>query len=234
MIRSVMFARLCRAARFGVRALVVLALGVLSGSVAAQAQQFSAYIVRQHGAAKTLAGRLRVLDGKVRIETPEFADGFFLVDVAKPSAYFVRPAARVYMDARQSSQLTRWLVPVDPAEPCRQWQAMAHLAGLPEQGDWRCERIGEEEIDGRQAVIFQAVSGSGRFFGWIDRARRFPLRIKMEDGTITTLEHIKDEPQSASLFELPPDFRKFSPEALIERIKQSDVWVAGEKDKTAP
>src|SRR5690349_10147631 len=96
MIRSVMFARLCRAARFGVPALVVLAPGVLSGSVAAQAQQFSADIVTQHGAATTLAGRLRVLDGKVRIETPELADGFFLVDEAKPSAYFVRPATRVY------------------------------------------------------------------------------------------------------------------------------------------
>lgn len=234
MVRSVMFARLSRAARFGVLASVVLALGVLGGSIAAQAQQFSADIVMQHGAATMPAGRLRVLDGKVRIETPEFADGFFLVDAAKPSAYFVRPAARVYMDARQSSRLTRWLVSVDPDEPCRQWQAMAHLAGLAEQGDWRCERSGEEEIGGRQAVVFRAESGSGQLFGWIDQMRRFPLRIKTEDGTVIALEHVKDEPQYASLFEPPPDFRKFSPEALIERIKQSDVWVAGEKDKARP
>jgi hypothetical protein len=186
----------------------------------------------QRDAATTPAGRLRVLDGKIRIETPEFADGFFLVDAAKPSAYFVRPGARVYMDARQSSQLTRLLVPVDPDEPCRRWQAMAHLAGLADNGDWRCERAGEEMILGRRAAVFRAVSGTGSaFFGWIDRERRIPLRIKREDGTVIAVENIKDGPQSASSFELPAGFRKFSPEALIEQIKQSDVWVADQKDK---
>jgi hypothetical protein len=227
MITSVRFARLFQVARFS-----AMALGVLSGSVAAQAQQFSADIVMQREQATTPAARLRVLDGKVRIETPEFADGFFLVDAVKSSAYFVRPAARIYMDARQSSPLTRLLVPVDPDQPCAQWQARAHLAGLAEQGDWRCQRAGEEEIDGRHADVFHAVSGSGQLFGWIDRSRKFPLRIRTEDGTVIALEHIKDEPQSASLFDPPANFRKFSPEALIERIKQSDVWVAG--DKTAP
>jgi hypothetical protein len=223
MVKSVLFASL-------------LALGVLamSGSATAQTQQFSADIVLQRGAATTPAGRLRVRDGKVRIETPEFADGFFLVDTAKPAAYFVRPGAHTYMDARQSSRLTRLLVPMDPDEPCRQWQAVAHVGGLAEQGDWRCERIGEERIDGRDANVFHVLSGSGQLFGWIDRTRKFPLRIKTEDDTIIALEHFKDEPQSASLFEPPSNFRKFSPEALIERIKQSDVWVAGEKDKARP
>jgi hypothetical protein len=32
------------------------------------------------------------------------------------------------------------------------------------------------------------------------------------------------------LFEIPPGLRKFDPQTLIQRIKQSDVWVAGEKD----
>jgi hypothetical protein len=228
MIKDVMFTRLYQAALF------VAASGMLSGSIAVQAQQFSADIVMQRGAATTPAGRLRVLDGKVRIETPEFADGFFLVETSKPSAYFVRPAARIYMDARQSSALTRLLVPVDPDEPCRQWQAMAHLAGLAEQGDWRCEQTGEEDIDGRRVGVFHAVSGSAQIFGWIDRARKFPLRIMTEDGTVIALEQIKDEPQAASLFEPPSNFRKFSPEALIEQIKQSDVWVASEKDKARP
>jgi hypothetical protein len=229
MIKGVMFGRLCQAVQFG-----VVALGVLSGSVAAATQQFSADIVMQRNAATKPAGRLHVLDGKVRIETAEAADGFFLVDTAKPSAYFVRPATRIYMDARQSSQLTRLLVPVDPDEPCRQWQTMAQLAGLAGQDDWRCERTGEEEIDGRHAVVFHAVTGSGEFFGWIDRARKFPLRIKTKDGTIIALEQIKDEPQAVSLFDPPSNFRKFSPEVLIEQIKQSDVWVAGEKDKAHP
>jgi hypothetical protein len=205
---------------------VLAALSTFCG-VAAQAQQFSADIVTRHDEVSTPAGRLSVFDGKVRIETTEHPDGFFLVDPTKPSAYFVRPGARLYMEAKQSSRLTRLFVAVDPEAPCRQWQAMAHLAGVAGEGEWRCERTGEEIIDGHGVVAFKALSADGQqIFGWIDRERRFPLQIRTEDGVLFKLERIRDEPQPASSFEVPAGYRKFSPEALIERIKQSDVWVA--------
>ena len=205
---------------------------LLWGRAPAQAQQFSAdlFMMRSDGAAVP-AGKLRVLDDKVRIETPEHADGFFLVDSAKPTAYFVRPAGRVFMEARQSSRLTRLFIQLDPNDPCRQWQAMATLAGVADLGDWRCERMGEETIGGRGATAYRAVSASGReFFGWIDPIRKFPLRIKTEDGAVIAAENFHDEPQATGLFEIPEGLQKFDPEALIRRIKQSDVWVAGEKD----
>jgi hypothetical protein len=198
-----------------------------SSAVAAQAQPFSADIVTRHDDVSSPAGRLSVLDGRVRIETTQHPDGFFLIDTEKPSAYFVRPGAGLYMEARQSSPLTRLFVPVDPDAPCRQWQAMAHLAGVASEGEWHCERTGEETIDGHSTVAFRAVFGTGEvFFGWIDREHRFPLQIRSEDGALFTLEQIKDQSQPASSFEVPAGYRKFSPEALIERIKQSDVWVA--------
>lgn len=206
---------------------------LLCGRVSAGAQQFSADLVitRGDGAAAVPAGKLRVSNGTVRIETPELADGFFLVDGARPAAYFVRPVARVFMDARQSSPLTRIFVQVDPDDPCRRWQAMARLAGAEDQGDWRCERAGEGAVDGHHTTAYRAVSGAGHeIFGWIDMARKFPLRIKTEDGATVTAENIRDEPQPAQLFEVPQGFRKFDPETLVQRIKQSDVWVAGEKD----
>ena len=204
----------------------------LCGLTAARAQQFSAdlVIVRHEGAAAEPAAKLHVRDGKVRLETPELADGFFLVDGATPAAYFVRPAARVFMDARQSSRLTRMFVPVDPDDPCRQWQAMAKLAGSVDHGDWRCERAGEETIGGRSAIAFEATSTTGReLVGWIDATLKFPLRIKTQDGAVITAENIRDEPQPAKLFEMASGFRKFDPLALINQIKQSDVWVAGQK-----
>jgi hypothetical protein len=200
----------------------------LACSVPAKAQQFSADLVTTHDAPAAMpAGKLHVSNSKVRIETPEFPDGFFLIDGTTPAAHFVRPGARIFMDARQSSRLTRLFVAVDPGDPCRQWQAMAQLAGAADQGDWRCERAGEETIAGREATAYQVVSAAGRqFVGWIDSERKFPLRIKTEDGTIVTVENVRDAPQSARLFEIPAGFRKFDPLALIERIKQSDVWVA--------
>ena len=207
------------------------------GRAPAQAQQFSADLVTTQGdgAAAVSAGKLRVFNDKVRIETPELADGFFLIDGTGPTAYFVRPAARVFMDARQSSRLTRIFVQVDPADPCRKWQAMAKLAGAADQGDWRCERAGEGTIGGHGTTAYRAVPAPGRqLIGWIDAARKFPLRIKTEDGALITAENVRDEPQPAQLFEVPPGFRKFDPQMLIQRIKQSDVWVAGEHDSDRP
>jgi hypothetical protein len=229
MIKETISVRLRNARRrlLALAALFVLADLAASGAVAAQAESFSADIVTRRDQVSAPAGRLSVRDGRVRIETTEHPDGFFLIDPTKPSATFVRPGARLYMEARQSSQLTWLFVPVDPEAPCRQWQAMTQLAGVTDAGEWRCERTGEEIVDGHGAVVFRAVPGEGQvFFGWIDREHRFPLQIKTADGILFKLEQIKDEPQPALAFELPPNFQKFSPEALIERIKQSDVWVA--------
>ena len=219
--------------------LAVVVSFLLFGGAVARAQQFSADLVMvgHDGDTPTPAGWLSVSGNKERLETPELADGFFLIDGERPSAWFVRPAARMFMEARQSSRLTRMFVPVDPADPCRQWQAMAKLAGIAEQGDWRCERSGEETIDGRHTIHYRALTPSGQqLSGWIDAARNFPLRIETQDGAIITAENIRDEAQPAESFEMPAGLRKFDPHALIEQIKQSDVWVDGQADlpRTGP
>jgi hypothetical protein len=37
--------------------------------------------------------------------------------------------------------------------------------------------------------------------------------------------NVEIAPQPASLFEVPADYMKFDPLRLIDRLKQSDVWV---------
>jgi hypothetical protein len=54
---------------------------------------------------------------------------------------------------------------------------------------------------------------------------KFPIRFQSEDGSAITLENIRQGEQPATLFEISADYRKFDPLGLIERIKQSDVWV---------
>jgi hypothetical protein len=216
--------------KHGLRLGPVALMVALACSTPGRAQQFSAELVRTQDGVTAPIGPLRVFDDKVRIESRDFPDGFFLIDGGKPSAYFVRPAVRLFMDAKQSNPLTRLFVTVDPDNPCRQWQAMAEVAGLADHDNWRCEPAGIETIGGRETTAFRAVPGNGSFFvGWIDRARRFPLRVKTDDGAYITAEAIRDEPQDAALFEIPKHARKFDPQALIERIKQSDVWVAAPK-----
>jgi hypothetical protein len=107
--------------------------------------------------------------------------------------------------------------------------------GAKNQNDWRCERVGEETIDGNSTIAYRAISSPNQeLFGWIDPMRKFPLRIKTEDGAVIAAQNIRDEPQPAQMFEIPSGFRKFAPEALIGRIKQSDVWVANENDSQRP
>jgi hypothetical protein len=213
--------------------IAALALGValwlsLSG-VAAPAQQFSADLLRTEpgGAKPHLSGKLNVSNDKVRIETSDVAAGYFLVVGNADVAYFLRPSAKIFMDAKQSSLLTQLFVVVDPEDPCRQWQAAARIAGAADRSaEWHCERTGDDTIDGRPTIKYGAVSPQGRqYFSWIDPLLRFPVRVRTEDRVVMDLVNIQEAPQPESLFAVPVDYRKFDPQQLIDRIKQSDVWV---------
>jgi hypothetical protein len=90
-------------------------------------------------------------------------------------------------------------------------------------------------IAGTSVMAYRAISVSGRtLLGWVDPMRKFPLRIKTADGAVFELGNLRDEPQSAQLFEIPANFRKLDPQALIDRIKQSDVWVENRAQHVQP
>jgi hypothetical protein len=211
--------------------MLMLAGLVPSGQASARpAHSFSVDLVRRTGdaAAAAPAGRLYVAAEKVRLDTPELADGYFISDSEKPAAFFVRPSARVYMDARQSSRLIQLFVPIDPTDPCRQWQTMARLAGEPDRGAWQCAEIGNETIGGRELVVYRARVGNvEQFTGWIDPQLTFPVQIKLQEGVTFAAEAVHEQVLASEAFEIPAGFRKFDPQALLERVKQSDVWVDG-------
>ncbi len=186
------------------------------------------------GAATGGTGRLFFSNGRVRIETSNIPTGYFLVDGAAATALFVRPAQQVFMDARQSSRLTQIFLPVNPTDPCSQWQAATGNAGVPNTGgEWLCKRIDNAPGDGHDTTVqYTVVSPSTGVSPsqestqrWIDTTLNFPVKLRHSDGTVLALEHIRLEAQPPGLFTLPPSYRKSDPQALIERIKQSDVWV---------
>jgi hypothetical protein len=211
-----------------------LLAGLVFGSVSglasvpqpAKAQQFSAQIISTaSGTASSSTAKLYVADRKVRIETPELPGDVLIVDAAIPAAYLVRPAQRIFMDSKQSSRLTRLFVPLDPAAPCRQWQAMAEVAGISDSGQWRCVATGSEIVDGRNTRKFAVTSLRGRSTRWIDVSLKFPLKIETEDGAVLALDAINEAPQPPERFKIPADYKKFDPRAVIEQMKRSDIWV---------
>jgi hypothetical protein len=202
--------------------------GVGAFAKAAQAGEFSADIVKRDAAGLAIgaAAKLYVSNHQVRIETPETAAGFLLIDADAGTTYFVRPAQRIFMDAKQSSLLTQIFVPVDAKDPCPRWQAAAGTAGVPNAGgEWRCARIDDEFVGDRRATLYHVASAASASRRWIDSDLEFPVKLLAADGTTIALEHIRIEAQPAGLFDLPPGFRKLDPRALIERIKHSDAWV---------
>jgi hypothetical protein len=207
-----------------------LALGLLRTAASAEpapAREFSADIVTRDAAGSTVgtAAKLYVANGKVRIETPEAPAGFFLIDGDAGTALFVQPTQRVFMDAKQSTRLTQIFVPFD-SDPCRQWRAAAESAGrLSAAGDWRCGRTDAAGVGRRGSIEYRVVTPDHESSQlWIDPDLEFPVRQRAADGTTIVLEHIRIGTQSASLFAVPLGSRKFDPQALIDRIKHSDVW----------
>lgn len=200
--------------------------GPIAAAAAQQPSDVVVDLVRKSNGADVPAGRVKLSGDKVRLETPDLPDGYFIIDGAVPAATFVRPAAGVYMDARRSSVLTQLFVPVDANAPCSQWQAMARVAGVDEHGAWECTRLGEETIDGRATIIYRAVvAGDERLTGWIDPHLGFPLEIRLPDGSVFAATSIRAQAETSELFTVPAGFKKFDPEALLQRVKQSDVWV---------
>jgi hypothetical protein len=206
---------------------IFCAFFLLLGSMSASALQFSADIVQIDKNGARNSGKVHVLDGKVRIEIASFPDGFFLLDGAN-NAYFIRRSNRTYMEARQSSPLTRLMVSIDPDHPCRQWREMALRAGSagPDEA-WQCERMKEGTVAGRPAPKYRVTASDGRelMSSWIDVELRFPLKVQLDDGTDISISNISTDQQPPELFEIPAGFQKFDPEALIRQIRHSDVWV---------
>jgi hypothetical protein len=205
-------------------------LWLAASCLSAPAQQFSADLVRRDAGATDshAAGKINVSGGRVRIETSDVRAGYFLILGDAEAAYFIRPAAKIFMDARQSSVLTQLLVAVDPDDPCTQLRQAARVAGTAGQGaEWHCERVGSDDAaDSRRTIIYRAISVQGqRYFVWIDLLLRFPVKLQMEDGAVVDVANIHDAPQPESLFVVPAGYRKFDPQQLVDRVRQSDVWV---------
>ncbi len=212
-------------------ALAIVLYSLTARSLESPANDFNADIVSRdgHGGSAATVARLYASRGKVRIEAADAPDGFFLIDHDAPSALWVRPGYRAYMDARQSSALTQIFVPVDAANPCAQWRA-AFLDALDgkDVDHWRCESLQQASSSAAGNQEFRIVTAGDRTVDRriIDARLQFPVKRICADGSSLSLEHIHVAPQSAELFVLPSDYRAFDPRALVERIKHSDVWAA--------
>jgi hypothetical protein len=182
------------------------------------ARDFSAEVVSRdaRGAAATTVARLYAAHGKVRIETVDALKDYYLIDADAASALLVRPGQRVFLKARQSTPLTQVFVPIDAADPCKQWRAAAQDAqGSKELPRWRCERV--------RGSKYRISASELRL---VDAGLRFPVVVISPDGSSLSLEQIHESAQPSELFCVPMGLHELDPREMVERIKHSDVWAA--------
>ena len=214
-----------------VRTCTILAVAntvVFAAPVSLQTPEFSADIVTHDpsGTVVNAGARLYVSRGKVRIDPPNAATGFFLVDTKSTNALFVRPSQHIYMDTRQSTGVTALFLPADPHDPCELWQLAARHAGTQSaQDQWRCERVNA----GRTVGYIVGSTPENSTQRWIDPELSFPVKVRTADGTTLELKNIKKAPQPADLFEIPAGYRKTVPSALDPRAKSHDLWATPSK-----
>src|SRR5262245_43032933 len=124
------------------------------------------------------------------------------------------------------SGMTAAFMPLDPDNPCPQWQAMAKesarmLNPADAEGNWTCRRVGPETVNGRSTVKFEGVTPKGEHhFGWIDPKLRFLVKSEGANGTGMELQNIKEGPQQASLFEVPAGFQKLDMGKGMQQLMQ--------------
>jgi hypothetical protein len=214
-------------------AVLQLALLCSAGALAqSPPPSFAADIVSvdSDGALLTTTAKLYAANHKVRIEMAGAADSFFISDVDAGTALVVRPSQRLYLDARQSTFLTQIFIWVEPRDPCRQWQAAAATAGLPGARDWHCEALEHAMVNQHEIIEYRVVgSDLQTSHGWVDATLGFPVKWQAADGKVFVVENMSLRAQPASLFSIPPDYRKLDPQTLLERIKRSDVWADSPK-----
>ncbi len=73
-----------------------------------------------------------------------------------------------------------------------------------------CKRVGSETVNGRSCDKWEMTDQSAhKTTAWVDHKLHFPIKMQEQDGTVTDFTNIKEGAQDASLFVVPPGYRKF-------------------------
>jgi hypothetical protein len=200
--------------------LALAAAGLGFGVGSATAQQFSADMVggpssgREGGPSK-----IYVSNTKMRFEGRGRSEGAMIVDQAAGSVVVLMPGQKMYMDMSQGAgeQTSRIFHTINPNDACPQMQEVLKRVRKEENATWTCRRVGQETVNGRSAIKYEASSSTGeRGNFWVDPQLKFLIKADGTKGGME-LQNIKEGPQPASLFEIPADYHKFDMQQMMQQ-----------------
>jgi hypothetical protein len=185
-------------------------------SASASAQQFSADMVSRSADGKLTKSKLyqtadkERFDSTVEIKPGASMETHLIIDRREKLIYLVEPQQKtilvnhVLQIASDSSRSGS-----SSSNPCE--ELMHAINPVVAKQQFACKQVGYESVNGRSAEIWQMDSkwwGSGSAYLWVDAQIKATIKWTLPDGSSGELQNIKVEAQSASLFELPADYRK--------------------------
>lgn len=205
----------------GVVILPLLALALALGltDAPARAQQFSAdmIVTGGHSQASEQPRKLYVSNGKMRMETGGRSGGVMLSDATAKTAVMLMPQMKAYLDIGKMGMVSQAFMAVDPENPCPQWQEIAKSFDK-KNVTWTCKRVGQETVNGRATLKYQANSSEGeQAYAWIDPKLKFLVKSEDGKGRGMELRNIQEGAQPANLFEIPAGYRKLDAQMMMQQ-----------------
>lgn len=156
------------------------------------AEDFSADMISRTQSFDT-EGRIFVSNNKIRME---MMGTISIVRMDKNVSWMLMPEQKTYME-----------LPIKPQD------IIATSEKIP--GEVKRELIGKETISGNSTdkyKVIYSMSGQEAFmFVWLVPGSNIPVRTQAQDGSwMIEYRNINIAPQSASLFEIPSGYQKFS------------------------
>ena len=193
------------------RAIRILCVMMLLSACFAFAQtEFSADVIQSN---KTADHGTKVYCGKDKMRFEGVGDarsggsGAVIFDLNKDTWTVLMDKQHMYMEMPSKMMENRGMFHFfktgDVENACAEWQALdANKGGT-------CRKVGDETVNGRNAVKYEGTNSEGkRSTVWLDSRIRFPLKWEDKDGG-GELQNIKEGPQPSSLFTVPSDYKKF-------------------------
>jgi hypothetical protein len=181
---------------------------LLAASFALAQAEFSADIVnlQKTGSAPV---KIYLAKDKMRVETTgngPHGGGAFIMNFATQTSIVIMAQQHMYMEMPAQTQSQRigyaFFQTGDVENACGDWQKSGH------NQSGSCHKVGNETINGRSAVKYEAANSSGDISHfWLDPKLRFPVKWEGKNSS-GELRNIQEGSQPTSLFEIPAGFTK--------------------------
>ncbi len=126
-----------------------------------------------------------------------------ITDAKTQTSDILMPQQHMYMETHggQSSPMAQNLPKIetslDASNPCAA------------RTDVTCKKVGTETVNGRSCDKWEFTDKKGNTTNaWVDQKLHFPIKMQNSDGSLVEFTNIKDGAPSASVFEIPADYRK--------------------------